>query len=192
MIQLILFLSVAGLLFLALILLARRAPRAQGGAEALVEARQALSNLQSGLLPAERVQRVFSGEDLEFVVGGAPRTVCRLFLAERKRIAVLWVSEVRCQVANLRRFYLAASRRFARLSFRTEVELALNFALLLFACRTLQVVIRLRGPYAALGMVRTTAAAAERIAAISEKGLAFMNPVQAGNMAGPRMGPAVL
>lgn len=193
MIQLILFLSVAALLFLALIFLARRSPRAEGGAEALLEARQALNELQAGLLPPEMVERIFAKDDFEYVASsGMPKRVRKMLRAERTRIASLWVGEVRRQVANLRRFHLGAARHYSRLSLRTEADLALNFAVLLFACHVLQILIRLRGPLGALGMVRTTATAAARISAISEKGLAFMNTTSLRPLARPPAGSAVL
>jgi hypothetical protein len=192
MIQLVLFLAVAALLFLALIFLARRGARAEGGGEALVEARQALNHLQADLLPPELVARIFAKDDFEYVALAGPKRVRRMFLAERTRIAGLWVGEVRRQVANLRRFHLGTARHYSRLSLRKETELAVNFAVLLFACNVLHVLIRVRGPLAAIGMVRTTAAAAERVSTISEKGLAFMNPAPLRPLARPPAGPAAL
>jgi len=110
MIQLILFLSVAALLFLVLIILAVRNPRAEGGAQVLVEARQSLSHLQAELLPSDLVERVFAREDLEYVVAQTCRRTQEMFLAERKKIAILWVRGIRRQVTNLTRFHLGVAR----------------------------------------------------------------------------------
>lgn len=188
MIQLVLFLSLAALLFLVLIVLAVRSPRAEGGAQVLVEARQALSHLQAELLPSDLVERVFAREDLEYVLAQPCRRTQEMFLAERKKIAILWVRGIRRQVTNLTRFHLGVARHYSSLSFKTEAALAVDFAFLLFVCRALQVLIHIRGPYSAFGMVNATAGAAARISSISEQALAFMNPVKMTVVSGPSGG----
>jgi hypothetical protein len=157
-------------------LLARRRPRTEGGAQAIVEARQALSALQSGLLPPELVERIFAPEDLEYVVSHAPPAVHKLFLDERKQVALSWARQVRAAILHLRRFYLGQARLYAGLELRTEIKLAIDFGLLLFACRALELAIYWRGAYAAGRMVGATTLAATRICTISEKALAFLNP----------------
>ncbi|MBZ5500987.1 MAG: hypothetical protein LAN59_01950 [Acidobacteriia bacterium] len=176
MIQLIFFLLLGALLLASLFFLARRRPRIEGGAQAMVEARQALSALQSGLLPRELVERIFAREDLEYVASHAPPPVHKLFLDERKQVALSWARQVRAAILHLRRFYLGKARLYAGLEFRTELELAIDFALLLFACRVLELVVYWRGPYAAGRMVGSTTLAAARICAITEQALAFLNP----------------
>ncbi len=175
MIQLILFLSIGALLFLSLIFLVWRSPRAEDGSAALVEARQALVALQSGLLPAELIGRIFAREDLEYVRSQAPALVCALFLSERKSVALAWAAQVRKQVLNLMRFHLGSARFYARLSFRTELALAVQFCGLLIACRVLQMVLYVGGPYAAPRIVGATAATAAQVCRISEQSLAFLN-----------------
>lgn len=192
MIQLILFLLVAVLLLVSLLFLARRTPRAEGGGPALIEARQALNALQLGLLPRELVRRIFAQEDFEYVIAETPERIRALFLSERKRIALSWVHQVHEQILSLRRFHLGSARLYARLSFRTEMALALDFAGLLFACRSLQVLVYLRGPYAAPRMIGITAAAAAHVCEISEKSLAFLNPAYPNKFGDRSAGPAAL
>ncbi len=177
MIQLIFFLLLGALLFASLFFMARRRPRTEGGAQAIVEARQALTALQSGLLPPELVQRVFAREDLEFVISHAPPRVRNLFLDERRQLALSWARQVRAAILHLRRFYLGKARLYAGLEFRTEIELAINFTLLVLASRILELALYWRGPYAAGRMVGATTLAATRICAISEKALAFLYPL---------------
>jgi len=179
-IQLIFFLLIGAALLSSLVFLGRRGgARAQGDPRALVEARKALDALQAGLLPEELVHRIFAKEDLSYVVSAsAPKRVHDLFIAERKKIALSWIDQVRSQVSNLRRFHTDAARSYAQIGLRTEFQLACHFASLLVACRALSAAIYLGGPYAAPQMVDATAAAAARICAISEQSLAFLNPVQ--------------
>jgi hypothetical protein len=131
-------------------------------------------------LPPELVERIFARADLDYVISEVPESVRALFMKERKRIALSWVNQVRRQILCLRRFYLGSARSYARLSFRTEIELALDFAALLFACRALQVVLYVRGPFAVPGMVESTAAVAARVCKVSEESLAFLTPAKVG------------
>jgi hypothetical protein len=175
-IQLILFLLVGALLFLSLIFLVWKSPRAEAGSGALVEARRALNALQGGLLPIELIDRIFAKEDLDYVRSQAPRPVCAMFLRERQLVALAWIGDVRRQIVSLMRFHLGSARFYARLSFRTEVGLAFQFGALLLACRALQVLVYIGGAYAAPRVVGATAATAAQVCKISEQSLAFLNP----------------
>lgn len=192
MIQLIFFLSIGALLFSALFFLARRTPRPEGSSSALVEARQALATLQAGLLPMEMVRRLFAAEDWEYVRSEAPKMVRELFMEERKRIALLWVDQVRAQIRSLRRFHRNSARFYARLNPRLEMELALSFAALMCACRVLHILIYVRGPYAAPRMIGAMANAASRACQISEQSLAFLSAAQLGVLSGRSAGSAAL
>jgi hypothetical protein len=153
-----------------------RGTRVEGSAETFIEARQALQSLQMGLLPPEFVGRIFAKDDRDYVAASAPVEIQKLFLQERKRIALMWVSKVRTHILDLRRFHLGRSRFHARLDLASEIGLAMDFAALLAACRMLQVALYFRGPYAAPGIVGTTATVATRLCEISEKSLTFLKP----------------
>lgn len=183
------FLVIGALLLFSLYSLARRGRRAEGGSGAMVQAKQALNSLQSGLLPPELVGRIFARQDLEYVESHSPIEIRELFLEERKQVALSWVSRVRKQVLSLRRFHLGSARFYARLSVRTELSLAVDFAILLCACRVLQISMFFGGPYAAPGIVGSTAATATRVCKVSEESLAFLTPAYASRAVGRAAGP---
>ena len=183
MIQLILFLLIGALLFLSLFFLARRSAHPEGGAQVLLEARQALNTLQNGLLPPEMAERIFAKEDFACVLASGSSQVRELFLKERKRIALCWVNQVRTHILRLRQFHLGVARHYSRLSFRTEANLALEFVFLLGACRALQVALYLRGPYAAPSIVGAMAGAAAKVCDISERSLGFLRASEMGTFA---------
>ncbi len=108
------------------------------------------------------------------MVATCPKAVQELFFAERKKVAVSWVRQIRLQTQNLRHFHSGSARFYARLSLATEIRLALDFQSLLLTCRALEMALLVSGPYAAPGMVKTTAAVAGRICAISEKSIGFL------------------
>jgi hypothetical protein len=186
-IQLVFFLTVGGVLFVFLLLLARRG-RAEGGAETLVSARQALFTLQTELLPAGLVGRIFAKDDLDFVDSEGSRQIRALFLKERQRIALLWVGRVRDQIRLLRSLHLGSARFYARLDLKTELALAADFGLLLVSCRALQLAFVVGGPYATPSMVGTVADAAARVCDISKQSLAFLTTPDLsalGDLSGP-------
>ena len=173
MIQLLLFLTLGAVLFVFLIVLARRG-KAEGGGTALVEARQALFTLQTDLLPPAFVSRIFARDDLEFVRSQRSPALEDLFLTERRRIALQWVDGVREQVALLRQLHLGSARFYARLEFKTEVRLALDFLLLSLSCRLLHVAFLIGGAYAMPGTVTSVAGKAGRVCEVSQRSLAFL------------------
>lgn len=183
MISLIFFLFIGLLLFSSLFFLARRNPRPEGSSTAIVEARHALAALQNGLLPADLINRLFAQEDWNYVRSEAPRSVQELFMDERKDVALLWLEQVCRQIRSLRRFHRGAARHYARLNPRTELQLAMSFAGLTAACRALQVLVYVGGPYMAPHMVGAVANAASRACQISEESISFLNAAWVGVLA---------
>ena len=127
---------------------------------------------------------------INFVRRENPRVAQDLFLKERGKIAVSWVDQIRRQILSLKEFHLGSARLYARLDFATELRLAVEFAVLLWTCRALRVLLYLRGPYAAPQIVGTMAATATRVCEISERSLAFLKqpPLNrlGGNLPGDR------
>jgi hypothetical protein len=194
MIQLVLLLALAAVFAVLLYLFVRRqGARVEGGAEALVSARQALNSLQDNLLPPELVRRVFSQEDLAFVTSVGSKEIRETFLRERKRVALLWVRQLRKNVVSLRQFHSGRSRFYAQLDFRTEVELAVRFASLLLVCRLLEAVFHLSGAFAAPRIVGAAIHTAGTVCAESERSLAFLDaaPARADLVGGSSAGGSV-
>jgi hypothetical protein len=165
-----------GLLAFLWALARRKGAPVEGCGQQFVEARQALRTLQFGLLPENLITRIFDPEDFRYVTSASPGEIGKLFLQERTRISLMWVRRVRSEIRNLMHFHLAYSRLHAKLSLVTEIRLALDFVLLLMACRALRILLYLRGPYGARAVVGVLTAAAARVCAASEKSLAFLNP----------------
>ena len=158
MIQLLFFLLISAALLSSLLFLSRHgSSRVEGDSGVLLEARRALDALQGGLLPEEFVQRIFAKDDLDYLISMAsPKSVRDLFVAERKKIALSWIGQVRRQISSLKRFHASAARSYARLGLRTEFQLACHFAALLVGCRALGLAVYVGGPYVAPRMVGTT------------------------------------
>jgi hypothetical protein len=185
MTALVIYIAVAaGLLLLLLLAALPRAPRAEGSAHALLQARHALRTLQVGLLPEDLVERFFARSDFEYVRAAAPPAVAKLFLEERKRILLAWLNQVRLQTISLQHFHFGHSRHFVQLSLKKEIALALEFAALRARCRMLYLLVSFRGPYGAAYGFEKTAASAARVCAVSERALAFLAPAESHALAG--------
>jgi hypothetical protein len=183
-IQLILFLSLGAGFLVSLYLFARRGSRVEGSAQDVLKAWQALTALQSGLLPPEIAERIFSTDDYEYLIRGEACCLGELFLNERRRIALLWVAQVRQQILSLRHFHLKSARFYSALSVRTEMRLAFEFLTLLCVCRWLQIALYLGGPYAAPRMAGRAAAAAARVCEVSEKSMSFLKATPIDTLGG--------
>jgi hypothetical protein len=183
-IQFIFFLTLGAGFLLALFFFWRRGrSTAEGGAEALLDARNALNTLQFSLLPPELIARIFARADLEYIESSTSQEIQKYFHKERRQIALIWINQVRSHLVSLRRFYVGRSRFYAQMSGGTEMSLAWNFAMLLSACRMVQLLLYVRGPLAAPRMVGATIAKAGRVCEVSAKSLAYlksMNPEGAG------------
>lgn len=182
MTQLFFFLTV-GAVFLVVLyfLVATDNASPEGSGDALVEARQALNLLQSSLSP-ELIVRIFTREDLDFAKSTGSSAIKDLFLQERRRVALHWVARVRRHVLSLKQFHSREARRFAQLDARSEIALAFDFASLLLACRLLQIVFYVRGPYAAPRIVGLATGAGGKVCDVSERCLAFLGPVKVGTL----------
>jgi hypothetical protein len=175
-IQLILYIVLGlGLLCVLFLFWRRDRASAEGGAQALQDARNALDTLQLSLLPPEVVARIFARDDLEYVESTTPEHIQKYFFKERRHIALMWINQLRSQIVNLRRFHLGRSRFYAVVDTRTEIGLALSLATLISACHVLQVLLYVRGSLGAPRMVGATIAKAARVCEISAKSLDFLN-----------------
>jgi hypothetical protein len=173
--QLIFFLSVAAILLIFLIALARRG-KAEGAGRVLVGAHRAVFTLETELLANRIVNRIFSREDMDYVLSAESPQAVSILRKERKRIAILWVDRVRGQIRQLQALHLGSARFYARLDVRTELSLACDFALLMLGCRALHIVFAVAGPYATPRLVTNVAEAATRVCFVSRQSLAFLGP----------------
>lgn len=178
----LLFFIFVGLSFLAILFMLISRPPAnspEGSAQSLQAAHNNLSRLQHSLLSTRIVEAIFSDSDLYYVRQTGSPEVLHLFLTERRRIALLWVSEIRAQIVSLSRFHRAQSGFYSDLSFAAELSLVRGFWTLLLACRGLQLLIFLRGPFAARSVAIRTLATAERLCELAGQPIAFLNTYSA-------------
>lgn len=168
------------LIFLYFLLSRPSTSSAEGSAQSLQVAHHTLSRLQQSLLSTRAVEAIFSESDLTFIQQCHSSEINQLFFSERRRIALLWVSEIRAQIVCLSRFHRAQSGFYSDLSFSAEFSMVCGFWSLLLACRGLQVLIYFRGPFAARAVAIRTIETAERLCQLAGQPIAFLNTYSAG------------
>ena len=94
----------------------------------------------------EVVSRIFSRADWEFVRGLKAGRIERLFVRERKRIALVWVRQTSAIIRRVMREHAEAARQSANLKFSTEINIQAQFLTLMAVCGTLAVAIQIAGP----------------------------------------------
>jgi hypothetical protein len=151
----------------------------EGSAQSLQTAHGNLLRLQHSLLSTRTVEAIFSESDLNYVQQSCSPEILQLLLFERRRIALLWVSEIRAQIISLSRFHRAQSGFYSDLSFAAEFSLVRGFWTLLLACRGLQLLIYFRGPFAARAIAIRTIATAWRLCDLAGQPIAFLNTYSA-------------
>ncbi len=96
--------------------------------------------------PPELVARIFSGEDWELVLQTHSPRLERLFLRERKRIALFWVRQTSRDIRQVMQNHTEAAKQAADIHFRTELSLFLMYVELLLMCEALVLLITTVGP----------------------------------------------
>ena len=127
------------------------------------EAQEALRTAQVELPPRALGERIFAMHDWKFVSNQAPLRVQRLFLQERKAVALSWLRKTREQVRQLRRFHRGTLRENLRPSAAVGIRLAIDSIRFLMVYDTARVLIWVGGPFRARRMVRRATSVAEQM-----------------------------
>jgi len=152
----------------------------EGSAQSLLVAHRALRRLQQTLLAPYTVDCIFSESDLDFVLSVDSPEVHQLFLLERRRIALLWVDQIRGEILSLMRFHRSQSGFYADLSPSAELSLITGFWSLLLVCRSLQFLIYFRGPFATRAIAGKAVLAAGRLCQTAGKPIVFLDAFSTG------------
>lgn len=147
MIGLISALTVGLLLLIALVVFALRQGSAARDIHAISEFPGEPSRSDEfGLCSQEFVARIFSHEDGQFISQTHAPYLDRLFLHERKLVALLWVRQTSGDIRQVMRNHTEAAKQAADIRFTTELSLFLTYVELLLMCETLSLLIATVGP----------------------------------------------
>ena len=110
------------------------------------KAREALDSIP---IQTAAINRILSNDDLEFVSRSGQVDVRRLFLKERKRLAMHWFRKIKRQVRYLMSIHLRLAARAPLSSLRLEFTLCLRYVLFMAVCHSVLLLFWLLGPFEA-------------------------------------------
>lgn len=105
-----------------------------------------LDNHQERVRP-EFVSRIFSREDREFILHMESPRLKRMYLLERRQVALYWVRRTSRDVCRIMRAHRLVSRQSHNLEVGTEAKLLFQYFRLRFICGLLVVLIKSFGPH---------------------------------------------
>ncbi len=143
-----------GLLLIGLLgALLRRSKSAADHSFALPQTYSSFPSLKFEERRKDILDRVFGHEDWDFILNHGSKEIRRLFLLERKKIALSWLSEIRSQSKAAMSFHFSHAGKSERLQPMQELRLAADFFAITAKSAFIAVIILLRGPVALRGMV---------------------------------------
>jgi hypothetical protein len=169
-------LLISVLLFLVLLLLWRKA---SASARELPAHEEIEPTEEAGLreaCPVEMVSRIFSTEDREFVCTLQSPIIEKLFRAERKSLALLWVQQTTQWIRGIMREHTEMARRTPDLEFGTEMKILFRYAELRMVCALLFLSIELGGPFWLRGLAVYANNVSQRLGQSHEAFLATAKP----------------
>ena len=181
--DLLIFVAI-GLAFLVLLLLwVQRSAEAVADRREFGEAQEALTTLHLELPARALADRIFAAQDWDFVSSQAPPRIQRIFLQERRAVALSWLRETRVRIRRLMDFHVRAVRRNIALRPAVEIKLAISYVLFLLICKILLGLIWLRGPFGARRMVGYAVDAADNLSFMFGGVLASLDPARLDRVA---------
>lgn len=145
--------------------------------EEFASAREALD---AAFVEAAAIERIFSTEDMAFVSHASSPKARRLFLDERKALAIQWLRKTQKQVAQLMdlHFRLAGHTHGPHPGF--ELKLPAKYLSFLFVSYLLLLLLWLRGPFKARRVVAYTSQVAGYFCTVFSLRLESVNAVHSG------------
>jgi hypothetical protein len=167
---------VLGTLILAfgirLVLQASRAGQSQSVTlEEFATTREALDAV---FVETAAIERIFSAEDIEFISRSSTPEVRRLFLKERKALAIQWLRKTQRQVARFMELHLRLAGYTDEPSPKFELELTAKYTMFFVVSYLLLLLLWFRGPFKARRMVGYTCGVAGYFCAICSVRLAHV------------------
>jgi len=117
---------------------------------------------------SELLDCIFGPDDWTFVLNQASKDVQRLFLRERKEIALYWLSEIRGQARAAMRFHLANARKSQKLQPISELKLAVDYLSIRVKCGLIGAILLVQGPVGLRWLVRQAGGLSDQLRGLLE------------------------
>jgi hypothetical protein len=145
--------------------------------EEFATAREALD---TAFVEAAAIQRIFSTEDMEFISHSSTPKVQRIFLKERKALAIQWLRKTQKQVTQMMDLHLRLAGYTHEPSPRFELKLTAKYLTFFLVSYILLFLLWLRGPFKARRVVAYTSGVAGYFCTVFSLRLQSVNAVNLG------------
>ena len=145
--------------------------------EEFASAREALDTT---FVEAAAIERIFSTEDMEFISHSSSPQARRLFLEERKALAIRWLRKTQKQVAQLMDLHFRLAGHTHEPNPRFELKLGTKYLSFLLVSYLLLLLLWLRGPFKARRVVAYTSHVARYFCTVFSLRLESVNAVHLG------------
>jgi hypothetical protein len=145
--------------------------------EEFASAREALD---TAFVEAAAIERIFSTEDMAFISQASSPKARRLFLEERKALAIRWLRKTQRQVAQLMDLHLRLAGHTHEPSPRFELKLGAKYLAFLLVSYLLLFLLWLRGPFKARPVVAYTSHVAGYFCTVFSLRLESVNALHLG------------
>jgi hypothetical protein len=126
------------------------------------------------------IKRIFSSEDKEFISRSGAEDVQRLFLRERKKLAIQWLRMIQRKLAHLMDLHLRLASYTYDPRPKLELKLSAKYLNLIAVSHIVLLLVRLRGPFKASRAIAYTVRASGKFCTIFSLRLERINPTQLG------------
>ncbi len=125
-------------------------------------------------------KRIFEAGDMKFISRQPSLEGRRVFLVERKALAISWLRHTRRQLAYLMDLHLKLASYTYQPSPRSDVRLWIEYRILAVACDSLVVLVWIRGPFHLGTIVGYTLSTVNDLCAVFNLRLEDINPALLG------------
>ncbi len=125
-------------------------------------------------------KRIFEASDMKFISRQPSLEARRVFLLERKALAISWLRHTRRQLAYLMDLHLKLASYTYQPNPRSDVRLWVEYRMLAFACDSLVVLVWIRGPFHLGTIVGYTLSTVNDLCAVFNLRLEDINPALLG------------
>jgi hypothetical protein len=139
---------------------------------------QAREALDSVFVATAAINRIFSSEDMDFIARSASNDARRLFLKERKILALQWLRMMQKQVAHLMNVHLRLASHTYDPSPRFELRLSARYLAFGAVSYIVLLLLWLRGPFKATRSTAYTIRAAGNFCSVFSLRLDQINPAR--------------
>ena len=146
----------------------------------LEEFASAQEALDTAFVEAAAIERIFSIEDMAFISHASSPNAQRLFLEERKALAIQWLRKTQKQVAQLMDLLLRIAGNTQEPSPGFELKLAAKYLVFLLVSYILLFLLWLRGPFKARRVVAYTSRVAAYFCTVFSLRLESLNALPLG------------